>query len=129
MEQDCSRKTVRIVYYIAGTENVIDKHIPRNLLDNLTHKSSPLAEVALRSRNTGLDDSCLGFLHTRHTLAHRVSCNEVRILPCVHIRVYLHCTTLSIFNLESGFGNEDPPRGETGYLARLFRILLSQIRD
>jgi hypothetical protein len=94
MEQDCSRKTVRIVYYIAGTENVIDKHIPRNLLDNLTHKSSPLAEVALRSRNTGLDDSCLGFLHTRHTLAHRVSCNEVRILPCVHIRVYLHCTQL-----------------------------------
>jgi hypothetical protein len=36
--------------------------IPRNLLDNLSNKRSALAEMTLRSANSGLDNSCLGFL-------------------------------------------------------------------
>jgi hypothetical protein len=36
--------------------------IPRNLLDDLPDKCGPLAQVALGPRDTGLDNSSLGFL-------------------------------------------------------------------
>jgi hypothetical protein len=38
-------------------------NIPRDLLDNLPDERSLLAQVTLGPADSGLDNSCLGFLH------------------------------------------------------------------
>jgi hypothetical protein len=44
---------------------VVGKGVPRNLLDNVPHESSALAEVALGARNTGLRLARGDLLYTR----------------------------------------------------------------
>jgi len=46
-------------------EVVVGKGVPRNLLDNVPHESSALAEVALGARNTGLRLARGDLLYTR----------------------------------------------------------------
>ena len=112
MAQDCSNKPSDI--RPMGRDD--DKHIPRNLLDNLPHKRSPLAEVALRSRHTGLDNSRLGFLYPCHIYVSpsSLSRNEVKILPFPYPRLSSLHNSVHLQSRE-WVGNEDPPRGETGY--------------
>jgi len=69
MVRDCHRSKVSIALH---TSLMGLGDIPRNLLDNLSNKRSALTEMTLGSANSGLDNSCLGFLFRQKSdrLAH-----------------------------------------------------------
>lgn len=46
-----------------GGERMRERHLPSNLLDNVTDEGGALAQVTLGARDTGLDDAGGGFLH------------------------------------------------------------------
>lgn len=56
----CETKQAMLEYPLAVWTYRQD--VPRNLLDDLTDKGGPLAEVTLGPRHTGLGNSSLGFL-------------------------------------------------------------------
>ena len=56
------------------------KRLPRNLLDNLPNKGSPLAQVTLRPRWLWFDNSSLGFLSRIDVLASPSPSNSEGIL-------------------------------------------------
>lgn len=74
---------------------VVEKNLPSNLLDDLTDESGALAQVALGSGDTGLDDAGGGFLlkSQKHAKGQRPSSAEA----ASWVR----------------FRSRDPPRGET----------------